>query len=361
MAGLAPAPVEQASPPKQTAGNRKWNVFRRLDPKLSENMCFAESNSRVWYTNLLRVTTVARKGKLQIQVEYWLARVLLFGFATLPLSTSMRLGSALARFGRLFPKLRRTAERNLQLAFPESSEVERRRLMIGCFENLGRLLAVFSHFNNSAQESLESVIDYDGFEDLHAATEHGRGVILFTGHVGAWELTSFGLSMSGHPLSFLVRRIDNPKIEELIDLSRARRGNRSIDKRFAAREMLQILQTGGTLGILVDLNTLDREGIFVDFFGLPASTTFMVAKLALRTGAQVLPVFAPWDKTQKKFLLKIGPALSFEATGEEQEDVRRLTQAFTNVVEDYVRRYPDQWLWIHRRWKTRPAGEPEIY
>ena len=80
MAGLAPAPVEQASPPKQTAGNRKWNVFRRLDPKLSENMCFAESNSRVWYTNLLRVTTVARKGKLQIQVEYWLARVLLFGF-----------------------------------------------------------------------------------------------------------------------------------------------------------------------------------------------------------------------------------------------------------------------------------------
>ena len=142
---------------------------------------------------------MARKGKLQIQVEYWLARVLLFSFATLPLLTLMRLGSALARFGRLFPKLRRTAERNLQLAFPGRSEVERRELMIGCFENLERLLAVFSHFNNSDQEGLESVIDYDGFEDLHAATEHGRGVILFTGHVGAWELTSFGLSISGHP------------------------------------------------------------------------------------------------------------------------------------------------------------------
>src|SRR4030095_15903924 len=125
--------------------------------------------------------------------------------------------------------------------------------------------------------------------------------------------------------------------------------------------MLKILQTGGTLGILVDLNTLDREAIFVDFFGIPAATTFMVAKLALRTGAEVLPVFAPWDQTKQKFLLKIGPALSFADTGAEQEDVRRLTQGFTNVVEDYVRRYPDQWLWIHRRWKTRPPGEQGVY
>lgn len=273
----------------------------------------------------------------------------------------MRLGMALARFGRLFPKLRQTAEVNLQMAFPEISEADRRRLLLDCFENLGRLLAVFSHFTRSNGEKLAGLIEADGLEHLVAAREHGRGVILFTGHVGAWELTSFGLSMLGHPLSFLVRRIDNPKIEELIDRARTFRGNRSIDKRFAAREMLQILRTGGTLGILVDLNTLDREAIFVDFFGIAAATTFMVAKLALRTGAEVVPVFAPWDKTKQKFLLKIGPALSFADTGEEQEDVRRLTQSFTNVVEDYVRRYPDQWLWIHRRWKTRPHGEPEIY
>jgi len=304
---------------------------------------------------------VARKGKLQIQVEYWLACVLLAFFAALPLSTAMRLGMALARFGRLFPKLRQTAEVNLQMAFPEISEADRRRLLLDCFENLGRLLAVFSHFTRSNGEKLAGLIEADGLEHLVAAREHGRGVILFTGHVGAWELTSFGLSMLGHPLSFLVRRIDNPKIEELIDRARTFRGNRSIDKRFAAREMLQILRTGGTLGILVDLNTLDREAIFVDFFGIAAATTFMVAKLALRTGAEVVPVFAPWDKTKQKFLLKIGPALSFADTGEEQEDVRRLTQSFTNVVEDYVRRYPDQWLWIHRRWKTRPHGEPEIY
>ena len=304
---------------------------------------------------------MATKGNLQIQVEYWLARGLLAFFAALPLSSAIRLGMALVRFGRLFPKLRHTAERNLQLAFPEISETDRRRLLLGCFENLGRLLAVFSHFTGSNDEKLANLIEPVGLDHLVAAKEHGRGVILFTGHVGAWELTSFGLSMLGHPLSFLVRRIDNPKIEELIDLARAHRGNRSIDKRFAAREMLKILQTGGTLGILVDLNTLDREAIFADFFGIPAATTFMVAKLALRTGAEVLPVFAPWDKSKRKFLLKVGPALLFEGTGEEQEDVRRLTQAFTKVVEDYVRRYPDQWLWIHRRWKTRPPGDPEIY
>src|SRR6185503_17455643 len=172
------------------------------------------------------------------------------------------------------------------------------------------------------------------------------GVILFTGHIGAWELSSFGLSLFGHPLSFLVRRIDNPKIEALIERSRTRQGNRTIDKRSAAREMLQLLQAGEMLGILVDLNTLDREGIFVDFFGRPASTTFVLAKLALRTGALVLPVFAPWDEQRQRFILKIDQPLDFASTGDEQEDVRRFTQLFTSVVEKYVRRYPDQWLWI---------------
>ena len=148
---------------------------------------------------------MATKGNLQIQVEYWLARALLAFFAAFPLSSAIRLGMALARFGRLFPKLRQTAERNLQLAFPEISEGERRRLLLGCFENLGRLLAVFSHFTRSNDSKLANLIEPGGLDHLVAAQEHGRGVILFTGHVGAWELTSFGLSMLGHPLSFLVR------------------------------------------------------------------------------------------------------------------------------------------------------------
>ena len=304
---------------------------------------------------------MAKKGSIQINFEYWFARVLLAVFAALPLTTAMSLGSALARLGKVFPTLRRNAERNLKLAFPELSEAARRQLRLGCFESLGRLLALFSHFTKSNSTRLKSLIEVEGLEHLVAAKERGRGVILFTGHIGAWELTSFGLSMFGHPLSFLVRRIDNPKIEALIDRARTHLGNRTIDKRSAAREMVQILRRGETLGILVDLNTLDREGIFVDFFGIPASTTFLVAKLALRTGADVLPVFAPWDHDQKRFVLKMDEPLRMERSNDEEADVRRLTQLLTSVVEKYVRRYPDQWLWIHRRWKTRPPGEPEIY
>ena len=304
---------------------------------------------------------MAEKKPLQISVEYWLARVLLTFFAILPVSVAMRLGGVLARAGVFFPGLRRNAERNLKLAFGDISDRDRRRLLRGCFENLGRLLAVFSHFTKSTPAPLESLIETEGLEHLVAAKQRGRGVILFTGHVGAWELTSFGLSMFGHPLSFLVRRIDNPKVEELIDRGRTHLGNRTIDKRSAAREMVQILRRGDVLGILVDLNTLDREGIFVDFFGVPASTTFLVAKLALRTGADVLPVFAPWDRQRKRFVLKIDEPLRVERSNDEAEDVRQLTQLLTGVVETYVRRYPDQWLWIHRRWKTRPPGEPGIY
>jgi len=312
-------------------------------------------------TRSLRVITLAKKSKLQIDLEYWLARLLLAFFAASPLPTAMRVGSALARLGRLFPKLRRTAESNLKLAFPEISALERQRLVRGCFENLGRLLAIFSHFTKRDPAPLKRLIQAEGLEHLAAAKNRGRGIILFTGHVGAWELTSFGMSLLGHPFSFLVRRIDNPKIEELIDQARMHHGNRTIDKRFAAREMLQILQTGGVLGLLVDLNALDREGIFVDFFNVPASTTFILAKLALRTGADVLPLFALWDKAQQKILLKLDQPVTFERTDNEEENVRRLTQSFTNVVEHYIRGYPDQWLWIHRRWKTRPPGEAEIY
>jgi KDO2-lipid IV(A) lauroyltransferase len=302
------------------------------------------------------------KSKLQINLEYLTARALLGFFGALPLRLAMSLGPALGRWSyHLSGRLRRTGQRNLELAFPQLPASQRVVLLRGCFENFGRLLAVVSHFSGESPDALRELVDVDGIENLKASQASGRGVILFTGHVGAWELSSFALSLFQYPLSFLVRRIDNPKIETLIDRGRTRLGNRTIDKRSAAREMLQILHAGGTLGILVDLNTLDREGIFVDFFGVPASTTFMLAKLALRTGADVLPVFVPWDNERRRFILKIDPPLSFARVGDEETDVRTLTQTFTNVVESYVRHYPEQWLWIHRRWKTRPPGEPGIY
>ena len=304
---------------------------------------------------------MSKKGTLQINAEYWLARALLGLFRAVPLSGGIALARVIARLGFWFPKLRRTGERNLQLAFPNLSDAERQRRLLGSFQNLGRLLPIFSRFTKTNGDNLKDLIDCEGLDRLQSAMQKQRGVILFTGHIGAWELSSFGLSLFGYPLSFLVRRIDNPKIEALVDRARRSRGNRTIDKTSAAREMLQILRDGGTLGILVDLNTLDREALFVDFFGRPASTTFIVAKLALRTGAEVLPVFAPWDEHRKRFILIVDEPLKIEKTGDEAEDVRRLTQEYTKVVETYVRRYPDQWLWIHRRWKTRPEGEPKVY
>jgi len=315
----------------------------------------------VRYTHLHSLPPMT-KSKLQINLEYAVARVLLAMFAALPLRAALAAGSTLGRWGYYFSgRLRRTGLRNLELAFPELDQGQRKDLLRGCFQNLGRLLGVFSHFSDASPQALREMIECEGLDHLDAASKSGRGVILFTGHVGAWELSSFALSLFDHPLSFLVRRIDNPKIEALVDRARIRRGNRTVDKRSAAREILRILQAGGTLGILVDLNTLDREGIFVDFFGRPASTTFTLAKLALRTGALVLPVFVPWDEQRQRFVLKIEAPLAFTSTGDEQDDVRRFTQLFTSVVERYVRQYPSQWLWIHRRWKTRPPGEPGLY
>jgi Kdo2-lipid IVA lauroyltransferase/acyltransferase len=304
---------------------------------------------------------MAKHGQFRTNLEYWLARTILCFFSLLPLSSAIRAGRVFGRLGFAFEKLRRTGRRNLEMAFPEASAQQREELLRGSFENLGRSLGVFSHFQKESPEAWRKFVDCEGLERLAAARETGRGVILFTGHIGAWELSSFALSLFDQPLSFLVRRIDNPKIEALVDRYRTSRGNRTIDKMYAAREMLQILQSGGTLGILVDLNTLDREAVFVDFFGVKAATTFIVAKLALRTGADVFPVFAPWDNARGKFLVQVGEPLRVDNIGDETEDVRRLTQTMTSVVEDYVRRYSDQWLWIHRRWKTRPPGDAAIY
>jgi Kdo2-lipid IVA lauroyltransferase/acyltransferase len=303
-----------------------------------------------------------RKSKRRTQLEYILVRTLLALFGALPLGVGLRLGPAIGSLAYFWAngRLRRTAKRNLQLAFPDLNDRRREELLRGSFRNFGRLLAVFSHFNNDAN-SLKAFVDCDGLEHLDRARTNGHGVVLFTGHLGAWELTSFALALFDRPLSFLVRRIDNPKIEKLVERARTRLGNRTVDKRSAAREMLQTLRAGETLGILVDLNTHEREGIFVDFFGVPASTTFVLAKLAVRTGASVLPVFAPWDQERRRFVVKIDEPLPLPQSGDEEKDVRQLTQSFTKVIEKYVRLYPDQWLWIHRRWKTRPPGSPPVY
>jgi len=305
---------------------------------------------------------MAKHGKLQTFLEYSAARSVLAVLGALPVSTAMALGRALGKVAYWTAQdLRRTAQTNLQLAFPEKDEQERNEILRQCFSSLGRELGIFSHFSTSSREVLLEWIETRGLEHLRNARANGKGVILFTGHLGAWEFTALALSLLGYPLSFLVRRIDNPKVENLIDQGRTRFGNRTIDKLSAGRSMIKILRAGEELGLLLDLNTLDDEAIFIDFFGVPASTNFMVAKLALRTEAAIIPVFAPWDPARKKFQLLLQPPVVVQVTGDENYDVQKLTAQLSMIMEDTIRSHPGQWLWIHKRWKTRPPGEPSIY
>lgn len=307
---------------------------------------------------------MAKHGKLQTFLEYSAAKSALATLGRLPARASYTTGRAMGKLAYLFAAdLRRTGAINLRLAFPEKSDKERARLLRECFGSLGRLLGFFSQFSSRSREELTRLIEVQGLENLEAAKAvHGNRLILYTGHLGAWELTSFGLSLVNHPFTFLVRRIDNPRIEEMVDRVRKKFGNETIDKLSAARSMLKILRSGETpLGLLPDLNTLDDEAIFVDFMGVPAATTFVVAKLAVRTKTPLVPVFAPWSEEKGKYLLIVEPLIPVETTGDEGADVRQLTIKLTQRIENQIRRYPGQWLWIHKRWKTRPPGGAPIY
>jgi len=307
---------------------------------------------------------MAKNGKLQTFLEYSAAKSVLATLGRLPPPAAFRLGRAMGKLAYILARdLRRTGATNLRLAFPEKTDEERAQLLRECFDSLGRQLGLFSQLATRSREALQNLVEVQDFDRLiEAKKAYGDRLIYYTGHLGAWEFTSFGVSLFGHPFTFLVRRIDNPRIEQLVDRTRTRFGNKTLDKLAAARSMLKILRSGETaLGLLPDLNTLDDEAIFVDFFGVPAATTFLVAKFALRTNTPIIPFFAPWSEEKGKYLLTVETPVSFERTDDEDENVRRLTIGLTQRIENQIRRYPGQWLWIHKRWKTRPPGEPSIY
>ena len=307
---------------------------------------------------------MSKKGNLQINLEYAAARALLSGLGLLPRPLAVAAGRGIGRLAHAaFSHLRRTGERNLELAFPKMSRRERRRILRGCFDSLGRQLGEFSQFPRATAESLREIVEYDsdGTKSLVEARARGRGIIFVTAHLGAWELLCFAHSAFGDPLSFLVRPIDNPRIEEMVEGIRSRFGNRPIDKTAAAVTALRVLRQGGTLGILADLNTHPHEGVFVPFFGRLACTTVGVAAIALRAEATVLPVYAVWNNQRKRFVFCGGPILELTRTGNHQSDIEINTARITAAIEQQIRAYPDQWLWIHRRWKTRPEGEPDLY
>jgi KDO2-lipid IV(A) lauroyltransferase len=280
----------------------------------------------------------------------------------LPRSVARFVGATVAGAAyRLRPPLRRAAMFNLSLAFPHWTDAQRKIAVRRMIRQVGWMAAEFSQFPKYTRQNIEKVVALEGFENFNAARNRGKGVLFLTGHMSAWELAPFAQALYGNPLHFLVRPIANSKVDALINHYRCLSGNRPIEKNRSARAILRALNEGGTVGVLSDHNTSLEEGVFVDFFGIPASTTSGLARIALRTDAAVVPGFLSWDYDQRKYRLRFAPAVELARTGDEEADVRENTQRFTRVIEDYVRAHPDQWLWVHKRWKTRPPGERPIY
>lgn len=257
--------------------------------------------------------------------------------------------------------LRRTAMFNLRMAFPDWSDAKRKRVIRKMIRQVGWMAGEFSQFPKYTREQIERIVVLDGFENFEAGRRRGKGVLFLTGHMSAWELGPFANSLYGYPLHFLVRPIANRRVDALINRYRSLSGNQPIEKNRSARAVLKVLGEGGTVGILSDHNTGLEEGVFVNFFGIPASTASGLARIALRTDAAVIPAFLIWDDQRRRYRLWFGPAVELARSQDEEADVHENTARFTRVIEDHVRAHPDQWLWVHRRWKTRPPGEKSIY
>jgi KDO2-lipid IV(A) lauroyltransferase len=261
----------------------------------------------------------------------------------------------------LQPKLRKTAEFNLRLAFPEWTDEQRKEATRKMVRNLGWMAAEFAQLPRLTKENIEKVVILDGHENFLEGQRRGNGVLYLTGHMGAWELSSFAHALYGYPLHFMARPLDNKRLDELVNEYRCFSGNRPIFKNESARVMLKILKDAGTVGILADQNTMPAEGAFVDFFGKLACTTTGLARVALHTGAAVVPGYAYWDESIQKYRLRFEPPVELIRTGDIERDVFENTQRFAKVIEEIIRKHPDQWVWVHKRWKTRPKGEPALY
>lgn len=307
---------------------------------------------------------MGRKGsKFRLKAEAAAVRTVFAVVGFFPLRVSMALGKWFGRtVSRLIPRLRKTAERNLEIAMPDLSEAERQRIISGTFGSMGRHLGFVSHFPRFKPEDIRELVELVGKEEnFDPALAEGRGILFFTGHFGSWEVFNLLPPAFGYEMHILVRRIDNPFVEDFADSMRTRFGSVTLGKRGSIRKMYSVLEEGKLLGILADLNAQLHDGVFVDFFGVPASTTKSIAKIALRSGTVVMPAFAVWEEEKGKYVVYLEPPIEFEPSGDADADVYELTRLITAKVEEFVRRYPDQWLWIHKRWKTRPKGEKGLY
>lgn len=296
------------------------------------------------------------------RLEYALAWVLIKLIGVLPRPLARAAGIAVAwTVYLLHGRLRRVGMKNLALAFPEKSRGERKRILRGVFTSFGRQAAEVCLFPRYTRQNVSKVVVYDGFENFERAFAQGKGVLFLTAHLGGWEISAFAHSLQGHPLHVVMRPLDNVYLDRLTRQYRTMHGNSMVDKDDFVRGLLSAMKAGEMVGILMDTNMTPPQGVFVDFFGIPACTASGLARIALRTDAAVVPGFTIWDPVLRKYRLRFDAPVKLIRTGDDDADAVANTALFTKVIEDYVRKYPDQWLWVHRRWKTRPEGELPIY
>jgi KDO2-lipid IV(A) lauroyltransferase len=281
---------------------------------------------------------------------------------TLPRGLARMVGAMIGGVAfRGLGRLRRVGVQNLELAFPEKRVAERERILRREYRNLGYLLAEFCQMPGYTADGASRFIRYEGLENYRQARDRGKGVLVLTGHLGAWELSSFYHSLMGMPMGMVIRRLDNPLVDAFVNRVRCLHGNRVIHKDDFARGLIASMRAGETVGILMDTNMTPPQGVFVPFFGVEACTASGMARIALKTGAAVVPGFLLWEEDEQKYVLRFGEEVAVTSTGDAEADALANTARFTEVIEGYIRRYPEQWLWMHRRWKTRPAGETGIY
>lgn len=282
------------------------------------------------------------------------AEIILALFGGIPLRVRRRLFLTLARlFYRLAPRHRLIALHNLKTAFPEKDMEEIARIARGVYRNMALVAAEFFDIPSLSPARIRETIEVEGMEHYREALKRNRGILMFGAHFGNWELKAAAAALLLKPVMVIYRPLDSKLLDALANRVRSATGNMPLPKERAMRPMLRYLKDNGIIGLLIDQNVDWYEGVFVDFFGRPACTTDGLALLALHTEAPVMPAFLV-RVGEGRFRLVIGEEVPIVKTGDRKADVRENTQIFTSIIEEMVRRYPDQWLWVHQRWKTPP-------
>jgi KDO2-lipid IV(A) lauroyltransferase len=303
-----------------------------------------------------------QKSGPRAEFEYALVAGLAGLLRALPLERAVRLGAFLGgRIAAIDRFNRPVAMRNLEIAFPESSPARRLAVLRGSYRNWGRMAAEWTHLHEINRGNIERYVAYDGFENMLEAerSSHGRGTLVVTAHFGNFELMAAAHAIYGHRVAVVHRPLRNPRIDVLVSGTRAHFGNLNVDRRFAARTVLRLLRDNWMVVVPLDLDV--RRGLFVDFFSIKACTSTGLARLAMASGAPVLPAFMVREGSTLRHRITILPQLEAERCAGRQESIHEITQHATAAIETMVRRHPDHWHWIHRRWKTRPLGEKRFY